>query len=34
VPCEDRDLVALIPLLTSSEERTCLAGAATFVDLF
>ncbi|MFT5081376.1 MAG: phosphoserine phosphatase [Planctomycetota bacterium] len=34
VPCEDRDLVALIPLLTSSEERTCLAGAAPFVDLF
>ena len=34
VPCEDRDLVALIPLLTSSEERTRLAAAAPFVDLF
>jgi len=34
VPCEDRDLVALIPLLTSSEERTRLASAAPFVDLF
>ena len=34
VPCEDRDLVALIPLLTSREERTRLASAAPFVDLF